>query len=144
MTTDIADLKPGQREGLKQALGNRSEARQRRLERSVKSFTEMTQEEADAYMVDALSNPVSYAEKILGLDVYPKQKEILAALQRYPRVAVKGCNSSGKTYSMAMYILWALTVYDAQAVMDIAPTGNQSRHVHWNHANQTHLSLIHI
>lgn len=95
-------------------------------------------DDTDEYLKLALSSPVHYAEMILGLEVYPKQAEIMEAMHKYPRVAVKGCNSSGKTYSMTLYVLWALTVHDIMAVMDIAPTGAQSRHVHWQHMNSAY------
>ena len=149
MTTvkNASELKPTQRKRLGQTLGSRSDERRARMDRDeaahearreVKQEFEPPIAMDDDMMKRALDNPVDYARIVLGVDVYPKQKEILEALRRYPRVAVKGCNSSGKTYSMALYVLWALSRYDVQAVMDIAPTGNQSRHVHWQHMNSAY------
>jgi len=45
----------------------------------------------------ALRDPVWYYEEILGVTyIYDKQREILEALTQYDKVAVLGCNGSGK------------------------------------------------
>lgn len=47
-----------------------------------------------------LRDPVLYARIVLGADLWKSQREILAAVARHNRVAVKACDSSGKSYAM--------------------------------------------
>ena len=96
-----------------------------------KPIEQMNQEESDAFILEACSHPAKYADMILGVTLYPKQLEIMEAMLRYPKLAVAGCNSSGKTFTQSPFALWDLTMEDRIAIMEIAPTQNQSRGVFW-------------
>ena len=132
---DVAQMTPTERMLTGNKLGNHDpEDRRRRMRRGGQIYDPtagMTLEEAEEWTFTCLQDPADYWTEVLGLELYPKQREILAALQRYPRVAVHGCNSSGKTFSLTPYSLWRLTVAQRLAIMEIAPTGSQSRGVYW-------------
>ena len=85
----------------------------------------------DGWLYEAMANPWNYGEMVLGVDIYPKQKEILEAALRYPWIAIAGCNSSGKTFSMTPFSLWKLTMAERVAILQIAPTRDQSKGVFW-------------
>ena len=121
---------------------NRTGDRARRMQAQTKSsgssifdsgpdFSGMSQTEIDAFIVKACSSAANFGRMILGCDIYPKQEDILNAMLIYERLAIAGCNSSGKTFSMTPYSLWKLTMQDEMAILQIAPTRDQSRGVYW-------------
>jgi hypothetical protein len=44
-----------------------------------------------------LRDPALFARVVLGADLWKTQSEILAAVSRHSRVAVKACHASGKS-----------------------------------------------
>jgi len=65
--------------------------------------------------LELLSTPYGFARGILNLDLYPKQEDILAAMNpRDARVAVKAANGSGKTTQLGA----PLAVWNAVAFPD--------------------------
>ena len=114
---------------------NRRTERQERLarteEQAFRQLGEMTQDEVNAYILKALESPANYGRMILGLDIFPKQEVILEAINRFPRTAIAGCNSSGKTFSVVVDVMWLLTVEDRIAILQIAPTESQSKGIFW-------------
>ncbi len=77
------------------------------------------------------SDPVRFASRILGVELWSKQKEVLAALRRQPRVAVKSGNGLGKDFTAAVAVLWYLQRHNSAIVLSTAPTFRQVRHVLW-------------
>jgi len=74
----------------------------------------------------ALRDPVWYYEEILGVTyIYDKQREILEALTQYDKVAVLGCNGSGKDWTSGRAILWWLGTHYPAKVVVIGPTHRQ-------------------
>ena len=111
---------------------NAKGARQDRLTRFKEDPLEgMTEEEAEEWIYQSCLTPQTYAENILQCDVFPKQVEIMEAIQRYELLAIAGCNSSGKTFTLSPTSLWDLTVNDSIGILQIAPTGAQSKGVFW-------------
>ena len=96
-----------------------------------KAMPAMSQADADALIARGISSPQRYWEDILGIPMYGRQGEILDAVENNPKVAIAGCNSSGKTFSMTPYSLWKLTTAEKVAIMEIAPTEKQSHGVYW-------------
>ena len=83
------------------------------------------------------SSPVLFAQEVLGItSLWTKQKEVLDALGRHARVAVKSGNGLGKGFSAAISILWFLYCADEAVVLSTAPTFRQVRHVLWKEVHR--------
>jgi phage terminase large subunit len=78
-----------------------------------------------------LRDPVLFARKVVGADLWKSQREILTAIARHSRVAVKACHSSGKTYAIALAALWWLTAHRDGIVVTTAPTWLQVEKIVW-------------
>jgi hypothetical protein len=63
--------------------------------------------------------------------MWAAQADILAAVATHPRVAVKACHSSGKTFVAAAAVLWFLTRYSDGIVVTTAPTWTQVEKLLW-------------
>jgi hypothetical protein len=63
-----------------------------------------------------------FARVVLGADLWKMQHEILTALGRHSRVAVKACHASGKSYAIAAAVLWWLVTHRDGIVVTTAPT----------------------
>ncbi len=75
-----------------------------------------------------LSLPYGFAMGVLGLDLYPWQVEIMAALDRPGSVAVKAANGSGKTTGLgAPLALWHASVYPGSLTIVTAGVYRQVR-----------------
>ena len=87
-------------------------------------------------MAVMMATPVSYAKAVLGVDLWYRQKEILMAMMREPLTVVKACHGSGKTFMLAVFVLWWLTRYKYRSkVITLAPTERQVRSVLWAEIN---------
>lgn len=82
--------------------------------------------------------PNKFVEEILGKDMWDKQKEIIDAVFKYPRVCVKSCNSAGKSYTASTLALTALYTHFDSIVLTTAPTGNQVFNVMWREIRGSH------
>ena len=76
-------------------------------------------------------SPVLFAEDVLHVTLWTKQKEVLEALRNNRRVAVKSGNGLGKGFCSAVAVLWFLHNHDPAIVLSTAPTFRQVRHVLW-------------
>jgi hypothetical protein len=90
-------------------------------------------------------DPVAWAEH-RGIELWSKQREILAAVAAHSRVAVRSCHSSGKTVTMAVLAAYWLDVHPpgTARVVSTAPTGDQVKGLLWNEIRQlwrTHSGL---
>ena len=94
-----------------------------------------SQSAIDELVADGMRDPIAYARLILGVKVYPHQEKLARAVMRYPNVAAAGANASGKTFIMSPIALHGLTDEDRLSVLQIAPTGTQSRKVFWADMN---------
>jgi phage terminase large subunit len=70
-------------------------------------------------------DPVKYVKGILGHDPWSVQAEILRAVDQHPRVAVKACHASSKTFSAAEAMLWWITRYRDGIAITTAPKFEQ-------------------
>lgn len=72
-----------------------------------------------------------------GIELYSKQQEINTAVAAHPRVAIRSCHSSGKSYDMAVLTAWWLDVHPhgEARVVTTAPTGDQVRGILWVEIN---------
>ena len=76
-------------------------------------------------------DPLVFAQDVLKVSLWAKQKEVLAALPDNRRVAVKSGNGLGKGFSAAAAVLWFLHCHDPAIVLSTAPTFRQVRHILW-------------
>ena len=90
-------------------------------------------------MAAYLEDPLLFVEESLGDAVrpYPKQAELLFAAAHNRRVAVVGCNSSGKDYGVGRMVIpwWLGTHYPAKVVI-FGPTHRQVYDVVWKEFRQ--------
>jgi phage terminase large subunit len=64
------------------------------------------------------TDPVLFAEKVLGVKLWGLQQEILRAIVANRRVAVRSCHSSGKSYLAAVAALfWLLRWRDSKVII---------------------------
>src|SRR5207237_2814379 len=75
--------------------------------------------------------PLWFARMVLGAELWQAQREILAAVAHHSRVAVKSCHASGKTYAIAVAVLWWLVAHSDGIVVTTAPTWLQVEKVIW-------------
>lgn len=76
--------------------------------------------EEKKFLVDTardVSDPVTFAQRYLKTEIWDTQAEIMRAILEYPRVAVKACHSSSKTFSAALITLWFLAYHSDEAVV---------------------------
>ena len=82
--------------------------------------------------------PVQFARDILGVSLWWKQEDVLDAVMRERRVAVKSGNGLGKDFTAAVAVLWYLHCHDPGIVLSTAPTFRQVRHVLWRQIHRLH------
>ena len=75
---------------------------------------------------------------MLGVTLWDKQKEVLDAVMRRRRVAVKSGNGLGKDFTAAVAVLWYLHCHDPAIALSTAPTFRQVRHVLWRQIHRLH------
>ena len=86
----------------------------------------------------AIPTPPEFARQVLGVNLWAKQAEALAALAQHRRVAVKSGNGLGKGFSAAIAVLWFLHCHDPAIVLSTAPTFRQVRHILWRQIHSLH------
>ena len=88
------------------------------------------------------NDPVAFAGEVLGLDLWPAQRDIAHAVRSSPRVACRSCHAAGKTFLAAVVVLWFLyTRRDAQ-VLTTASTHRQVRYVLWRSIQKLSLAAL--
>lgn len=78
-----------------------------------------------------VTDPVQFARHLVGIDLWETQLEILRAIAESPRVAVKACHASSKTFTAAVAALWWVTRYPDGVVLTTAPTWTQVQRQLW-------------
>ncbi len=86
--------------------------------------------------------PVRFAGEVLGVSLWSKQREVLEALARERRVAVKSGNGLGKDFTAAVAVLWYLHCHNPGIVLSTAPTFRQVRHVLWRQIRRLHRGAL--
>ncbi len=72
------------------------------------------------------------------MSLWRKQEDVLDAVMRERRVAVKSGNGLGKDFTAAVAVLWYLHCHDPAIVLSTAPTFRQVRHVLWRQIHRLH------
>jgi len=81
--------------------------------------------------------PVFFIEKVLGRELWSKQREVAEAVRQHSRVAVRACHGPGKTFVAAAIVLWFLRQPEAR-VVTTAPTWRQVKSLLWHEINLLH------
>ena len=77
-------------------------------------------------------HPVDFARDVLDVELWAKQVEVLEALAKHRRVAVKAGNGLGKGFCAAVAVLWFMHTHPQEAItLSTAPTFRQVRHILW-------------
>ena len=93
--------------------------------------------DTDRQFVKLLQDPVKFAVRVLGHDVWSKQAEILTAVAEHPRVAVKACHGSSKTFAAAEAAVHWATRHRDGIVITTAPTFEQIKNVLWREIHKS-------
>ena len=83
--------------------------------------------------------PSRFAERILNVQPWQKQREILNALANHRNVAVRSCNGAGKTFTAAVAVLWWLMSYDNAIVITTAPSERQVKELLWREIRRLYM-----
>ena len=89
---------------------------------------------------EVIHDPVRFCQTILqDKPWWSVQTDIARAVEKpRARVAIKGCHSSSKTYTMAQLVLWFITRYPDGIVITTAPTDRQVKDIMWGEIRQAH------
>jgi hypothetical protein len=87
--------------------------------------------EQQAFVRRVMGDPVLFATHILGIDLWPRETEILRSIKNHRRTAVKACHGVGKTFTLAVATLWWLARYREGIVLTTSPTQRQVRTQLW-------------
>ena len=82
--------------------------------------------------------PVRFVKNRLNINPWRKQQDILEALAKHNRVAVRSCNGSGKTFTAALATIWWLMAHDEAIVVTTAPTERQVKQLLWREIRKIH------
>ena len=85
------------------------------------------------------TNPVWFTINQLGVTPWFEQRHILKALSKHNRVAVRSCNRSGKTFTVALATIWWLMAHDEAIVITTAPTERQVEQLLWREICNIHV-----
>lgn len=85
-------------------------------------------------------NPAWFLRNVLGSKPYDKQEQIALALNEYSRVAVLGCNGSGKDWAAGRLMLWWQWTHDEAITIVIGPTHRQVSDIVWKEARAAFLT----
>jgi phage terminase large subunit len=91
----------------------------------------LTVEQGASLLTYYRANPDMYVKQVLGADLWQTQIDIVTAIFRYSNVAVKTCNSIGKSFVAARIAVTYLTLFPNSIVVTTAPTWNQVVNVLW-------------
>ena len=104
-------------------------------------MTTLTQAEKRFLVDHSRTDPAWFWDAVLGCPtVYDKQLEMATAVRDYQRVAVVGCNSSGKDFMAARIMLWWQSVRHPAITVVLGPTHRQVSDIVWKEARSAYLT----
>lgn len=95
--------------------------------------------------VKGVQEPAPFLHDILGIPsppigYYSKQLEMMEAVRDHRRVAVLGCNGSGKDWVAGRLTLWWLQYHKPAKVLILGPTHKQVSEIVWNEVRMGYYS----
>ena len=95
-------------------------------------MAESPEQQLKRILLRGRKDPVWFVENVLASPLWDAQREILDAIWKYDRVAVRAAHSVGKTYTAARAALTFLSVYPGSRVLTTAPTFAQVQRLLWS------------
>lgn len=92
------------------------------------------------FLLKCKADPVFFAEKVLGVHLWSKQKEILASVRDNPNTICVSCNAGGKSFVSAVLVLWFLVTHKDSIVLTTAPTWRQVTSVLWAEISKLYIN----
>ena len=100
-----------------------------------KTVTIRNQKKADQQALGLIlryrSDPVLWAETVLGITLSPYQKRILISICNNRRTSIRSASATGKTFTAAVAVLWFLYNFYPSTVVTTAPTFRQVKELLW-------------
>ena len=86
------------------------------------------------------TNPVAWAQDVLGINPWSKQQDILNAVQNNDHVAVRSCHGSGKSFIASIIAAWWVSTRPVgeAIVVTTAPTYHQVHAILWEEIRKHH------
>lgn len=81
--------------------------------------------ESDITLAASIIDPCLFFQQYLDVDLWSTQREMLQAIVTNPRVAVKSCHASSKTFSAGRLVLWWLARHQEAVVVTTGPSWHQ-------------------
>src|ERR1700720_2975493 len=78
------------------------------------------------------SDPVLFANQVLGVTLWELEAAILQSIKTHRRTAIKACHGVGKTFTLALVVLWWLARYREGIVLTTSPTLRQVKTQLWS------------
>ena len=85
------------------------------------------------------TDPSQFAKRVLNVEPWHKQRDILNAVANHRKVAVRSCNGAGKTFTAALAVIWWLMSYDNAIVITTAPSERQVKELLWREIRQLYM-----
>jgi phage terminase large subunit len=80
--------------------------------------------------------PILFAEHVLGIRLWEKQRRIFEDVFRHRAVAVRSCHASGKSFCAAAIVLTFVNLYQPCVAVTTAPTARQVFTIIWREINR--------
>src|SRR3990167_580635 len=91
----------------------------------------ITQTDLLSFQEKIRNDPVFFAETILKVPLWEKEREIMLAVRDNQEVAIRSCHASGKTFTAACIVHWWLLSWENSIVITTAPTFRQVKEILW-------------
>jgi len=88
------------------------------------------------------ADPGWWMQTVLGDKPWSAQLELACALRDNREVAVKSCNSAGKSWISGRIVLWFLHTHIPSVVITTAPTDRQVKHILWQEIRTAHSHAV--
>jgi phage terminase large subunit len=79
-----------------------------------------------------LIDPVLFARRFLGVRLWERQAEVLQSIRTHRKTVVKACHATGKTFVLAVAVLWWLARYRDGIVITTSSTFRQVKTQIWS------------
>lgn len=94
---------------------------------------EYTDEELLRLLERSQSDPIFHIEEVQGVELIEDfQADLIRAVQKFERVAVRSCHNMGKTWTVAKLVLWFTSTHPGAKVVTTAPTARQVKLLLWS------------
>src|SRR5258707_8366070 len=114
-------------------------AREIKAARLMRRLETLETREAEPSLSGYRSDPAAYAREVLGVEPWERQRQIMRAVADYPRVTVRACHNSGKSWLAGCLIHWWGRCFMPSLVVTTARNVRQVRDVLWQEVKNRQL-----